>query len=736
MQASHGIRDQGMQGSGFAISGASARPLEILLIEDNPGDVRLVVEALRQSKLLHHLSVAESGSEALLAVRREGVYAHRPRPDLILLDLNLPGLSGHELLHLLKSDSRMARIPVIVLTGSVANEDVARAYASHANCYIKKPVDLDQLLTVIQNVGHFWLSIVSLPEGGKAERLGAWRLLLVEDNPGDARLVMEMLQQPQLEVVCATRLSDALALLAEGAFTIALVDPGLPDSTGMDTVSALLRAAPLMPLVVLSGQDDERLALRAIQLGAQDYVVKGRIDAPMLSRTLRYAVERKLVQERLDYLANHDGVTGLPNRQVFLEELSHAIGQCHRRGHDAAVMLISPTGIGRINQLHGHDIGDLVIGSAVGRIRAILPQGAFLACTGSIEFSVILTETEAIYDTPRLAEELIEALCKPDRVLDQSIYIGANVGMSLFSIDADEPATLLKCAETALYQAKSVGNNTFRFYSAQMNTAALERLALEHELRDAMGNAEHELYYQPIYDLRSGDLVGAEALLRWRHPSRGLLAPEHFLDVAEQSGLIVPLGQWVVAEACRTAATWPSMQGRILRIAVNVSAQQFGEGDFVAVVDAALKSSGLPAQRLVVELTESVMQGESSREALQALRSRGVVVSIDDFGTGFSSLAYLRRFPVDVLKIDRSFLSGVPADERDAAIVRTIIAMARNLGLAVVAEGVEFDAQLEFLRGLDCEMVQGFLLGRPVSGVDFPGLIRDGARLGQARRSA
>jgi diguanylate cyclase (GGDEF)-like protein len=708
-----------MGGGDFKLAGASARPLEILLIEDNPGDVRLVVEALRQGKLLHRMCVAESGAEALTILRREGAHAHRGRPDLILLDLNLPGLSGHELLGLLKSDSRLARIPVIVLTGSMANEDIARAYASHANCYIRKPVDIDQLLTIMQSVGNFWLSVVSLPESSSSDRLGSWRLLLVEDNPGDARLVAEMLAQPELEIVSVARLADAIAELGAGQFTIALVDPGLPDSSGLETVGTLLRAAPLMPVVVLSGQDDENLALRAIQLGAQDYVVKGSVDGQTLVRTLRYAVERKLVQERLDYLATHDGVTGLPNRQVFVEELADAVIQCHRRGNDAAVMMIALSGLGRVNQLHGHDIGDLAIGSVVARIREILPGDATIACTGSAEYSVILTDTQSIMDTPRLAEELIEAANRPGCIDEQQFYLGANVGMSLFSIDSEDSVALLKCAETALYQAKSVGSNTFRFYSAQMNAAALERLAIEHDLRGALERGEHELYYQPVFDVHDGALVGAEALLRWQHPSRGLLAPEDFLDVAEQSGLILPLGAWVVVEACRIACTWPQVDGRQLQVAVNVSAQQLIAGDFVAIVDRALAESGLDPTALVVELTESMMQSEQARDTLLALRERGVKIAIDDFGTGFSSLAYLRRFPVDVLKIDRGFLSGVTQDERDAAIVRTIIAMARNLHLTVVAEGVETRAQLDFLRELECDKAQGYLLGRPFEAVAF-----------------
>lgn len=702
-----------MGDSGFSVSGASARPLVILLVEDNAGDVRLVVEALRHGKLLHHLSVAESGIQAMAMLRREGVHAHLPRPDLILLDLNMPGLSGHDLLELLKSDPTFARIPVIVLTGSVAHEDIARAYSAHANCYVSKPVDLDKLLSVMQSVGNFWLSVVSLPDAESQTRAGAWRMLLVEDNPGDARLVLEMLARPELEVVHVDRLSAAVEAVSAEPFTLALVDPGLPDSQGLDTVRAMLRAAPLMPLVVLSGHDDEDLALSAIQLGAQDYVVKGSLEPAALVRALRYAVQRKLVHERLDYLATHDSVTGLPNRQVFLDDLSDTIAQCHQRGRDAAVLMIALSGLSRVNELHGHDVGDLAISDRVQRIRKVLPAGAKIACTGSAELSVILTDTHAIMETPRLAEELIATIGNPGPLDQRQVYLRANVGMSLFSIDAEDPAKLLKCAETALYQAKSAGPNTFRFYSARMNAAALERLTLQHDLRRALDESQFELHYQPVFDVASGRPVAAEALLRWRHPSRGLLAPDQFLDVAEQSGVIVALGEWIATQACRAARSWPKVDGAVLQVAVNVSAQQLTTGDFVGVIDRALAVSMLDPSALIVELTESMMQSERSRQSLLELRERGVRIAIDDFGTGFSSLAYLRRFPVDILKIDRSFLTGVIDDERDAAIVRTIISMARNLGLSVVAEGVETAAQLAFLHALGCEKAQGYLLGMP-----------------------
>jgi len=708
-------------GSRFDVAGASGRPLEILLVEDNPGDVRLVAEALRQARLLTHLRVADSGDSALVQLRGDA-GVQRPAPDLILLDLNLPGLSGHELLGLLKSDARLARIPVVVLTSSDDDEDIRRAYDAHANCYVRKPVEFDQLLQVLQTVGNFWLSVVSLPEGVSPGRLQAPSLLLVEDNPGDARFVRELLRDaigPELRIDVVDRLRGAIEAVRDRRYTAILLDPGLPDSQGLDTVSALHRVTPLTPLVVLSGHGDEDVALRAIQLGAQDYVVKGELQGPALLRTLRYAIERKLVQERLDYLASHDGVTGLPNRQVFLANLSQIVAGCHRSGGDAAVVSIGLSGVGLVNQIHGHEIGDQVVAAAVLRIREVLPDGMLLACTGSAEYSAILTDRGAIMDTPRIAEDLLARIREPCQVADQKFYLGANVGMSMYSIDADEAAPLLKCAETALYQAKTTSGGTFQFYSAQMNATARRRLMLERDLRHALDRGEFELYYQPVVDTASQQLVGAEALLRWRHPERGLLAPDHFLDIVEQSGLIVPIGAWVMEAACRAVGYWNSFAGRPLKVSVNVSAHQLGGSALIDVIDRALRENQVPASALTIELTENIMHSEQSRHLLLGLRERGISVALDDFGIGFSSLAYLRRFPVDVLKIDRSFMTQVPGDARDAAIVRAIIVMARTLGLLVVAEGVETEPQREFLREEACDQMQGYLLARPMDAAAF-----------------
>lgn len=697
----------------------AGRPLEILLIEDNPGDVRLTAEMLKQAKLLNRLTVAVDGEQALAMLQHSGVYAHQPLPDLILLDLNLPGLDGRDLLDRIKESPGLARIPVVVLTQSGADADVRRAYDAYACCYVRKPLDIDQFLGVMQSVGHFWLSVVSLPGGGG--RADALPVLLVEDEAGDARLVCELLREvePRYALQTVATLAEALRQLAQQRYAAVLLDLGLPDSQGLPTLRAMLQAAGPVPLVVLSGRDDETVAIRAIQLGAQDYVVKGRGDGQHLARALRYAIERKLVQEHLEFVASHDNVTGLPNRRRFIETLRQLLPSLRRQGSSMAVLVLALTGLGAVNQSLGHEIGDLSLKAAVGRMQRLMPEGTLLACSGSAEFALALADTDAMGVAAQLAENLLDALRLPYRVGEHEFYLGSQIGLSVCPGDADEAATLLKCAETAMYQAGQRGGiSAIDFYSPELNREVQGRLALERELRQALARDELQLEYQPIVD-RHGRIVSAEALLRWEHPQRGRLSPDQFLPLAEQSELIHAIGRWVLRQATRQAAQWGGLTPQPPSVAVNVSAHQLAAGNLLHDVHEALEDSGLPASRLELELTESVMQRADTRDILSTLRERGIAIAIDDFGTGFSSLSYLKAFPVDVIKIDRSFVTDAIVDARDAVIVRAIIAMAHILGIDVVAEGVESERHLGVLQALGCNRLQGFHIGRPEPAEEF-----------------
>lgn len=697
----------------------TGRPLEILLVEDNPGDVRLTAEMLKQAKLLNRLTVATDGEQALAMLQRVGAYEHQPLPDLILLDLNLPGMSGCELLERIRDDPGLSRIPVVVLTQSGADADVRRAYDTFASCYVRKPLELDQFLGVMQSIGHFWLSVVTLP-AGIGSRPDALPVLLVEDEAGDARLVRELLSEaePRYVVDTAASLAGALAQLAQKRYAAVLLDLGLPDSQGLLTLRAVLRDAGPMPLVVLSGRDDEALAIRAIQLGAQDYVVKGHGDGAHLARALRYSIERKFVQEHLEFVASHDSVTGLPNRRRFIDSLRQLLPSLRRRGGEVAVLVVTLTGLSAINQSLGHDIGNLSLKAAVGRLQRLMPEGTLLACTGNAEFALACIDRDAIGQAALLAEQLLDALRQPYSVGEHEFYLGGQIGLSLSPNDATEAAALLKCAETAMYQAGQRGVSGVDFYSPELNSDLQQRLTLERELRHALLRDELDIDFQPIVD-GHGRVVSAEALLRWNHPQRGRLAPDEFLPLAEQSDLILAIGRWVMARAMSVAVGWSALLPDPPSVAINVSARQLGASNVLSDVRAALERSGLLPQRLELELTESVMQRPESRDTLSALRDLGISIAIDDFGTGFSSLSYLKAFPVDLLKIDRTFVTDAITDSRDAVIVRAIIAMAHIFGIDVVAEGVESERHLSVLRALGCNRMQGYHVGRPESAQRF-----------------
>ncbi|UXI66822.1 putative bifunctional diguanylate cyclase/phosphodiesterase [Tahibacter amnicola] len=697
----------------------TGRPIEILLVEDNPGDVRLVAEMLKQAKLLNRLTVAESAEQALIILNRQQTYEHHPLPDLILLDLILPGMDGLHLLECIKQDPALAHIPVVVITQSSNEADVRRAYDAYAACYVRKPLEVDQFLGVMQSVGHFWLSVVSLPSGATTHPDDI-PVLLVEDEPGDARLVRELLREvePRYQLNWVSSLSAALEELGRARYAAALTDLGLPDSQGLQTLRMLVQAAESVPIVVLSGRDDESTALRAIQLGAQDYVVKGRGDGNHVARALRYAIERKLVQEHLEFVASHDSVTGLPNRRRFIDTLRQLLPSVRRQGSAVAILGIALVGLGAVNQSFGHDVGDLALKAAVGRIQRLMPEGTVLACTGGAEFALACGDRDAVSQASLLAEQLLDALRLPYRVGEHEFYLGANVGLSLSPGDADEATALLKCAETALYQARQLGLNTLYFYSSDLNQALQERLTLERELRHALVRDELELDFQPIVN-GQGRVVSAEALVRWNHPVRGRLSPDKFLPLAEQSDLIQMIGHWVMHRAASLASRWHVRTGKPPSVAINVSARQLESGGLVQEVRTVLQQSGLSSDRLELELTETVMQRPESRALLDELRSLGVAIAIDDFGTGFSSLSYLKAFPVDVIKIDRSFVTDATTDSRDAVIVRAIIAMAHILGIEVVAEGVETERHLTVLCALGCNRLQGYYIGKPESAERF-----------------
>ena len=560
---------------------------------------------------------------------------------------------------------------------------------------------------------------------------GLRTLLAVEDNAGDARLLLEMLREEgghNTALLQASSMAEAEVLLGEHAVDIIVLDLGLPDVQGLDAVRRARAAAPRLPLIVLTGLDDELVAGQALQEGAQDYIIKGQVDLRGLLRALRYAVERKAMEDtardltlQLAHSSKHDDLTGLPNRMLLNDRIDFAIAMAARHKTKLAVLFLDLDGFKHINDSLGHSTGDELLKSIAGRLKTCVRGADTVSRQGGDEFVVLLSDVNRANDAAICAGKILDAVAQLHSINEHDLHVTASGGISIYPDDGDCAETLLKNADTAMYQAKHMGRQAYQFFKPAMNQRAVERLSLESELRRALERQELELHYQPKIDLSTGLTCGAEALLRWCHPTRGWISPAQFIPIAEDCRMILPIGEWVLGEACRQAMRWTEEGLYFGTMAVNVSAVQFREHDFTQRVFAILGKAGMDPKLLELELTESVLMtgAESTGSTLQSLRSKGVQVALDDFGTGYSSLSYLERFPVDCLKIDQSFIRQISVVGAKNSLVTAIINMGHALGLRVIAEGVETKEELNFITACGCDEGQGYYFSRPLTPSGF-----------------
>jgi diguanylate cyclase (GGDEF)-like protein/PAS domain S-box-containing protein len=688
-------------------------------------------------------------------------------------------------------------------------------------------------------------------------------LLLVEDNPADVRLLREIFREQtshNAELTQVETIGEAELYLATSTVPdIILLDLGLPDAQGLEAIRRARAAAPCVPLVVLTALDDESVAARALQEGVQDYLIKGQIDARGLLRALRYAVERKNMQEALfeekeraqvtlnsigdavictdvlgsitflnpvaermtdwsreeaagrpmadvfrildaasrkttpnpmeiavrqngalhlssntilmqrhgfeipiegsvapihdreglatgvvivfrdlgstrtmalqmAHLAHHDSLTGLPNRKLLNDRLSQAIALALRNMKKIAVLFLDLDGFKHINDSLGHPIGDRLLQSIAKRLVDSVRSSDTVSRQGGDEFVVLLSEVDHSEDVAVTVKRLLQVGAKPHSIDKHDLHVTACIGVSIYPDDGLDAETLIKNADTAMYQAKENGRQSYQFFKPAMNIRAVERQTIEGGLRRALERQEFALHYQPKINLSTGEISGAEALIRWTHPTRGLVSPAQFIPVAEDCGLILPIGNWVLREACKQARAWVAEGLPLGTMGVNISAIEFRNEGFLEGVFSILKDTGLDPRFLELELTESVLMKhpESTASVLQALRAKGVQVAVDDFGTGYSSLSYLQKFSIDALKIDQSFVRRITSASEETTIVTAVLSMARSLKLRVVAEGVETLQELEFLQTHQCDEAQGYYFSRPVASEQFAKLLETG----------
>jgi diguanylate cyclase (GGDEF)-like protein len=549
-------------------------------------------------------------------------------------------------------------------------------------------------------------------------------VLLVEDSLIDAQLIRRLLRRvtsSYYRVTHVRTLNDAVLSAEDLVPDVILADLNLPDSRGTQTVTSLQTSYPDIPLVIVSAWEDEAISLRSVKAGAQDYLVKGHIDGANLHRVIRYAIERKRTELELVRLAHFDQLTSLPNRTLLRERVDHALARATRAGSGVATLILDVDRFKEINDMLGHEIGDKLLVETGRRIRACVRDQDTVARLGGDEFAVVLEDVSEAREVLPVIERILDSLREVTTIDGHELNSSTSVGIAMYPENGNDLSELLRAADLAMYQAKASGRGRYRFFADAMQEEAQSRHALEWALRRAVERREFKVFYQPQLCLRTGTVIGVEALLRWMNPTRGLLPPYHFIAGLEEFGLINEVGEWVLLTACEQIRKWQAMHFAPMRIAVNVSAQQFEDPMLIDKIRSALRETKLPSELLELELTESCLMSDPTQASalLREIRDIGVRIAIDDFGTGYSSLTYLHEFPLNALKIDKNFVQSVESNDRGGPISKMIIGLGQNLGLEVIAEGVETEAQLEYMREHGCDVAQGYFYARPESPEDL-----------------
>lgn len=696
-----------------------ARPI-ILVIDDDPVTRLFLRSALEPAGMV--VTEATGGREALAMFETAG-------PDLVVLDIMMPDLDGYLTCSRIRSLPRGKRLPILIMSELDDANSIAQAYQHGATDFINKPVNATILCHHIRymlrtsNVLQALLRSESRLElAQRIARIGNW-----DWNPRTNRFAMSN----ELCRLVGIRPSD-FAGTFEAFLGFVHQDDRSRVNEALDKLISQGTPCDIDHRIVLPNGTDFTIHLQAEGVREEEQ------EELTIVGTAQDITERKQAEKAIHRLAYYDSLTGLANRVLFKDRLSNALSYAQRHHLHLAALFIDLDRFKVINDTLGHTVGDLLLTHVAERLSESVRQSDSvsrhadhepshaLARLGGDEFTILLTTLPHPEDAGRVARRILDSLAHPFSIDGHEIFISASIGISIYPSDGTTVEALLKNADTAMYHAKEQGRNNCQFYSSGLNAAAAERLDLESDLRRALERQEFVVYYQPKLNIHSRKILGAEALVRWKHPKRGLVPPGVFLNAAIDTGLIRPMDEWVLREACRQVKAWELAGLPAITVSANVSNSLFHGRTLPGTVADALRDSGLTPSLLELELTESIAMRdvEASVTMLEGLRTMGVRLSIDDFGTGYSSLSYLQRFPLSRLKIDQSFVRDLLTNENNVKITRAIIAMAHSLNLSVLAEGVETEGQLARLREEGCDEVQGYLFSRPVCAAEFETLLR------------
>lgn len=697
-----------------------ARPT-VLVIDDDFTMRLLFRESLEPAGF--NVIEAESGAIAI-------DYCRHQRPDIILLDVIMPGMDGFATCIELFKLPHITSIPLIMVTGLDDIDSIRQANELGATDFITKPINwpiLKHRLHFILKANRAFASLrkneEQLNNAQRIAQLGSW-----EWYPASGRGAYS----PECLRIFG------LGHLGQEATAMAFLNAIAPDKRAVVSEQFLRAWREQQALTVETELGEDIESQRYVRVHIEVSLNPERQES-YLSGVVQDITEIKRVEEKIRRLAYYDALTGLPNRRLFREHLQFALNHAARYQQVIGVMFLDLDNFKQINDSLGHDAGDQLLKQFAHRLQQLtrntdymsrVPNNATsveMSRLGGDEFTLLLTGLDQASSAGAVAKRIIDDMSKTFSINGQEIYASTSVGISIFPQDGDDSETLLKSADMAMYNAKSKGRNNYQFYNASMNTTVVRRLSLENQLRKAIERNELLLYYQPRVDIRSGRIVGVEALLRWQHPESGLMGPNDFIPLAEETKLILPIGEWVLNEACRQTALWLNDAPPGFTTGINLSTHQFKDKKLGQQINNALANAHLATRHIELEITETALMEDtqSALMVLQALSAQGIRLAIDDFGTGHSSLSRLKKFPLNVLKIDRAFVKDLPDDKDATVITEAIITLAHGLAMDIVAEGIETEQQLSFFQAHDCFQVQGYLFSRPVTPMEISAILRD-----------